>query len=234
MLFVIDKTRFKKFVCIVREDKKRTVQGNNSPYLKIRAEKDEVEVSSSTASALIKTTVYEPGVLFIRTTLFRNALRAAPANEPYITFQADKEALVFADVRVPFETNDMVLYTNPAEAPMSYPPPVPASELIEEKSFQPTLFELEKPVDDEEDLAAKLKVFRFKEGNLCGSWTGIIDGIHFSICLYPLKGIAISYYYIKSRTAVHNVEFIPKESTVQEIAKALVKIHNKLIPEQTG
>jgi hypothetical protein len=44
----------------------------------------------------------------------------------FITFQVDKEALVFADVRMPFQA----LYTNPAEAPESWPPPAPKAEQL--------------------------------------------------------------------------------------------------------
>ena len=125
MLFVIDKIRFQKFISIVREDRKRSQQGQNSPYLRIRAEKDEVEISNGCSSAMIKTTVYESGVLFIRTTLFRRVLRATHIDGKFITFQVDKVALIFGDVKMPFETNDMALYTNPAEAPENWPPAPP-------------------------------------------------------------------------------------------------------------
>ena len=123
MLFVVDKIRFQKFISIVREDRKKNRQGKNSPYLRIKAEKDQVEISSSDSSATIKTTVYEPGVLFIRTTLFRRVLKATHIEEKFITFQVDDDALLFGDVRMPFETNDMILYCNPMEAPSSWPPP---------------------------------------------------------------------------------------------------------------
>ena len=144
MLFVVDKIRFQKFISIVREDQKKSQQGKNSPYLRIKAEIDQVKISSSTSSAIIKTTVYEPGVLFIRTTLFRRVLKATHVDEKFITFQIDDEALVFGDVKMPFKTNDMALYLNPAEAPSTYPPPLPESEIIEEIPFQPTLFDIER------------------------------------------------------------------------------------------
>ncbi|HOK96303.1 MAG TPA: hypothetical protein PK525_12415 [Anaerohalosphaeraceae bacterium] len=150
MLFVIDKVRFQKFIAIVRRDRTPITQGKDAPYLRIRAEKDEVEVTSTDASALIQTTVYEPGVLFIRTTLFRQVLKATPTKEPFMTFQVDKAALVFADVRMPFETNDMVLYTNPAEAPMTFPPPLPEYEKIEEILFQRSLFDMENQINVKE------------------------------------------------------------------------------------
>ena len=144
MLFVIDKIRFQKFIAIVRQDRKPGLQGKDSPFLRIQAEKDIVEVAASQAKASLTATVYEPGVLFIRTTLFRRLLRATPTGDQFIAFQVDKEAVVFADVRMPFENSDMVLYTNPAEAPQSYPPPLPKSEITVEKLFQPNLFENEK------------------------------------------------------------------------------------------
>lgn len=140
MLFVIDKIRFQKFISIVREDRKPSRQGKESPYLRICAEKEQVQIAGSDSAATVKSTVYEPGVLFIRTTLFRRVLRATPTNQPFMTFQVDKDGLVFADVRMPFETNDMVLYPNPAQAPMTYPPALPPGEIIREKP-QPNLFE---------------------------------------------------------------------------------------------
>lgn len=143
MLFVIDKIRFQKFIAIVRQDRKPRLQGRDSPFLRIQAEKDVVEIASSQAKASLTATVYEPGVLFIRTTLFRRVLRATPTGDQFITFQVDKEAVVFADVRMPFENSDMVLYTNPAEAPTTYPPPLPPSEIVIEKPFQNELFEQE-------------------------------------------------------------------------------------------
>lgn len=150
MLFVIDKIRFQKFIAIVRQDRTPSMQGKDAPYLRIRAEKDEVEITSGDTSALIQTTVYEPGVLFIRTTLFRRVLKATPTKESFMTFQVDADALVFADVRMPFETNDMVLYPNPAEAPMTYPPPLPPSEIIHEKPFQRSLFDMENRINAQE------------------------------------------------------------------------------------
>lgn len=233
MLFVIDKIRFQKFIAIVREDRKPSKQGKESPYLRICAEKDQVQIASSDSAAAIKSTVYEPGVLFIRTTLFRRVLRATPTDRPFMTFQVDKDGLVFADVRMPFETNDMVLYTNPAEAPMTYPPPLPAKEMVIEKPHQSSLFQEESPIADAEELAAKLKTLRFQEGVMSGQWKLVVDGIRFSACIHPLKGLAISYYYVTPRTACEDEIFLPKESAIQDIAQALVRIHDQLIPQKT-
>ena len=85
-----------------------------------------------------------------------------------------------------------------------------------------------------DDLEIKMRVLKFKEGNIPGCWSAVMDGIHFSACLHPLKGIAISYYYITSRTACQDEVFIPNESSVQDIAKTLVVIHDKLIPKKVS
>lgn len=229
MLFVINKVRFQKFIAIVRRDRTPVTQGRDAPYLRIRAEKDEVEVTSTDASAMLEAVVYEPGVLFIRTTLFRRVLRATPTTEKFLTFQVDSNALVFADVRMPFETNDMVLYTNPAEAPMTFPPPLPASEMAVEQPRQRTLFDMQEPMPNMDGLAAKLTALRFKEGAIPGNWQMVLDGIRFSISVHPLKGLAISYYYLASRTASEGEVFLPKESSVSGIAKAIVSIHEQLV-----
>lgn len=87
------------------------------------------------------------------------------------------------------------------------------------------------PISNTDDLDSKLKALKFQEGNIPGSWSGVMDGIHFSACLHPLKGLAISYSYVTSRTACQDEVFIPKESSIQDIAQALVEIHDKLIPK---
>lgn len=232
MLFVIDKIRFQKFIAIVRQDRKPSLQGKDSPFLRIQAEKDIVEIASSQAKASLTATVYEPGVLFIRTTLFRRVLQATPTVDQFITFQVDKEALVFADVRMPFENSDMILYTNPAEAPPTYPPPLPKNERIEEKiTSPPSLFDERPSVSDIDILDSKLKSLKFRNELMPGSWSAVFDGIHLSVCLHPLQGIAISYYYLTSREACQDTVFIPKHSSTQDIANTLISIHDKLIPK---
>jgi hypothetical protein len=85
-----------------------------------------------------------------------------------------------------------------------------------------------------DDLDSKLRALKFKKEDMPDCWSGVMDRIHFSICLHPIKGLSISYYYFTSRTACQDEVFIPKESSVQDIAKAIVEIHDKLIPDKSA
>ena len=71
MFFVVDKPRLQRMISIVREDRTRKNQGNKSPFLRIEARGNELSLSSEAVAATFPATVYEPGVLFLRTTLFR-------------------------------------------------------------------------------------------------------------------------------------------------------------------
>lgn len=134
MLFVVDKTRLQKIIAIVREDRTKRSQTTSIPHLRIEASGDTLTLTSSEVSATFPCTVYQPGVLFIPTTLFRRVLKATKVDETHLTFQVTDEALIFADVRFPFETNDMILYRNPKEAPVCWPPPLPESETVSENT----------------------------------------------------------------------------------------------------
>jgi hypothetical protein len=136
MLFVVDKARLKRIIAIVREDRSPKKQTVGIPHLRIMACENELTLSSSEVSATFPATVYEPGVLFIPTTVFRRVLRVTKTDEDYLTFQVTDTELVFADVRFPFESNDMILYRNPKEAPECWPPPLPETEVIPERNQQ--------------------------------------------------------------------------------------------------
>ena len=140
MFFVVDKTRLQRMISIVREDRTRKEQGVNAPFLRIKAVGDELTVESETGAATFPATVYEPGVLFIRTTHFRRLLGTFKG-EKFLSFQVTEKGLSFGNVLMPFEGSDMVLYLNPEEAPPSWPPEVPEAEQIRE-ARQPTLFDL--------------------------------------------------------------------------------------------
>ena len=129
-------------ISIVREDNTRQKQGCGSPFIRIQATWNELTVSSSDVSATFPSTIYEEGVLFIRTTRFRQLLRMTRIKEQFLAFQITAEGLRFGDVLMPFEGSDIVLYPNPADAPESWPPPPPEAEQLPEKK-QATLFEME-------------------------------------------------------------------------------------------
>jgi hypothetical protein len=142
MFFVVDKPRLQRMIAIVREDKSTSQQGLDSPFLRLAAIGSELTVESSTGAATFPATVYEEGVLFIRTTRFRRILQLTQVKERFATFQVTTDGLRFCDVFFPFNGEDLVLYLNPAEAPAVWPPPPPAAEDIPER-VEPTLFPTE-------------------------------------------------------------------------------------------
>lgn len=141
MLFVVDKAKLQRIISIVREDRTPRKQGYNAPFLRFKAIENELTISGDKVSATFPATVYEPGVFFIRTTNFRRVLKATKIKEDFLTFQATNEELVFADVRYPFESLNMILYPNPEEAPLTWPPPPPEAEQIPKKE-EPMLFDI--------------------------------------------------------------------------------------------
>ena len=76
MFFVVDKPRLQRMIAIVREDKRPNRKRSNTPYLRLKAVENELTVSSDTMSATFPATVYEQGVLFLRTTLFRRLVQS--------------------------------------------------------------------------------------------------------------------------------------------------------------
>jgi hypothetical protein len=144
MFFVVEKPRLQRMIGIVREDKSAPEQGLDSPFLRLAAVGSELTVAGSTAGATFPATVYEEGVLFIRTTRFRRILQLTQVKERFATFQVSTDGLRFCDVFFPFAGEDLALYLNPSEAPAVWPPPPPAAEDIPKRA-EPTLF----PMDDD-------------------------------------------------------------------------------------
>jgi hypothetical protein len=141
MLFVVDKPRLQRIISIVREDRSRA-KNSEIPYLRFKAENAELTISGGgCVTATFPATVYQPGVLFVRTTKFRRLVRSLK-NEKFLTFQVAEDGLHFGDVLMPFEGSDMVLYHNPADAPESWPPPPPEAEQIPERK-EPMLFDMD-------------------------------------------------------------------------------------------
>ena len=141
MFFVVDKPRLQRIIVIVREDRSRTKDAE-IPFLRLKAENTELTISGGgCVTATFPATVYEPGVLFIKTTYFRKLIRSLKG-EIFLAFQVSDDGLRFADILMPFQGSDMVLYPNPADAPESWPPPPPEAEQIPERK-EPTLFDMD-------------------------------------------------------------------------------------------
>ena len=74
MFFVVDKPRLQRMISIVREDKTKSKQSVNAPFLRLKATENELTVSGGRLSATFPATVYEKGVLFLRSTTFRRLI----------------------------------------------------------------------------------------------------------------------------------------------------------------
>ena len=89
MLFVIDKPQFQHVIAIVRDDRRKEDQGLAGPFLRLEARDDYVKLDGLEVSAKIPATVYEPGVLFLKVTLFRRLLRTFKG-EKFLTIQVPR------------------------------------------------------------------------------------------------------------------------------------------------
>ncbi len=120
MLFVIDKPQFQRVIAIVRDDRRKKDQGLAGPFLRIEARDHYVKLDGLEVSGKIPATVYEPGVLFLKATLFRRLLRTFKG-EKCLTIQVTGDELLMGYVRLPLESNEMLLYPNPNQAPPVHP-----------------------------------------------------------------------------------------------------------------
>jgi len=120
MFFVIDKPQFQRVIAIVRDDRRKEDQGLTGPFLRLEARDTYVKLDGLEVSGRIPATVYEPGVLFLKATLFRRLL-ATFKGEKFLTIQVTADALLMGYVRLPLESNEMLLYVNPDRAPQVHP-----------------------------------------------------------------------------------------------------------------
>ena len=120
MLFVIDKPQLQRVIAIVRDDRRKEDQGLAGPFLRLEARDDYLKLDGLEVSGKIPATVYESGVLFLRATLFRRLLPTFKG-EKFLTIQVTGDALLMGYVRQPLESNEMLLYPNPDQAPPVHP-----------------------------------------------------------------------------------------------------------------
>ena len=107
-------------ISIVRDDRKKKNQGLAGPFMRIEAGDDVVRLNGVSAEATVPATVYEPGVLFLKVTAFRRLLRSI-TGEKFVTVQVTDEALLLERIRLPLHANEMLLYCDPATAPLVHP-----------------------------------------------------------------------------------------------------------------
>ncbi len=120
MFIVIDKNRLARLIAITRDDRRPKERGENGPFLRIEAGGDSIRITGRQVEAIVPATVHEPGVLFLRVTLFRRLLRAMSA-PGFIAIQANQDGIMFGDTRIAPNAVDMLLYVDPATAPLIHP-----------------------------------------------------------------------------------------------------------------
>jgi len=120
MFFVADKHRLRRLIAITRDDRRPAQQRAGGPFYRIEARAGRLRLTGRAVEAEFLATVYAEGVLFLRVTLFRRALQFMPGT-PTIAVQVSAEGLHVGDVTLPLEANDMLLYTDPARAPLRHP-----------------------------------------------------------------------------------------------------------------
>lgn len=139
MFFVVDKPRLQRMIRLVREDKQPKHQGTEPPFLRLAAQGSEVSVAGNQVSATFPATVYEEGVIFLRTTLFRQLLETF-TEEAFLSLQIDKAGLHMGNVFLSFEAADIVLFPNAQQAPQQWPAKLPENEKPTPPNQQGLLF----------------------------------------------------------------------------------------------
>lgn len=120
MLFVVDKPEFQRTIAIVRDDRTKKTQGSSGPFMRMEVHDSCLKLDGLEASATIPATVYEPGVLFLKVTVLRRLLQTIKG-EKFLTIQVTADELLLDRVRLPLESNDMLLYADTTTAPQKHP-----------------------------------------------------------------------------------------------------------------
>jgi len=120
MFFVINKSKLQGALSIVRDDRRKKTQGSAGPFLRMEANDNFVKLDGNHVSAMIPATVYEPGVLFLRATVFRRMLTTFQ-KRTFLTVQVMSAGMLIENVTLPLEGHEMLLYLNPEKAPRWHP-----------------------------------------------------------------------------------------------------------------
>jgi hypothetical protein len=112
MFFVLDKPRLQRFLAIVRRGGGAGEPRTDALFIRLEAQGNEVAISTATASATLPATVYDPGVLFLRTATLSRLLLGIKGQKQ-LAFQVTGEALHVDNVRMPLVPADMTLFLDP-------------------------------------------------------------------------------------------------------------------------
>ncbi|MCH7728351.1 MAG: hypothetical protein IH991_18020, partial [Planctomycetes bacterium] len=109
-----------RIIALVRDDRRRRDQGLDGPFMRLEAKDDYLKLDGLEVSAKFPATVYEPGVLFLKATLFRKVLQGITGDR-FLSIQATKDEVVMDMTHLPLVENEMLLYHNPNRAPQRHP-----------------------------------------------------------------------------------------------------------------
>lgn len=127
MFFIVEKPRLQRIIAIVRDDRTPKLQGSEGSFMRIEAHEDHLKLDGALVSATIPATVYESGVLFLRITCFRRLLHTIKGQKA-LAIQVNEAGLLFDNITMALEPNDMLLYPDPAQAPRRHPDDVSRDE----------------------------------------------------------------------------------------------------------
>src|SRR5437764_801288 len=114
MFFIVDKPRLQRLIALTRDDRRPKDQGKSGAFFRIEATADgRLKLTGRHVEAEFPPTVYAPGVLFLRVTLFRCVLQTL-TDTPTIAIQVAPDGLHVADVTIALESNDMLFDPDPS------------------------------------------------------------------------------------------------------------------------
>lgn len=118
MFFVIDRPSLQRILSIVERNQRH--RRNKTPFLRLSAAENELTVTGSDISATIPATVWEPGVLFLRPSVFHRLL-ATFSSETQFAIQVTETELLMGNVTIAFNPEQMRLFADPDTAPLDWP-----------------------------------------------------------------------------------------------------------------
>jgi hypothetical protein len=118
MLFVVRKRELQHAISVLRDDRRQSKHPGT--FMRFEARYDFLAISSWDASAQIAATVYEPGVVFLRTGTFRKLLPTIRETQ-FLEIHVRDGQLLLDNVRLAIPPEDVLLHSEPEAAPARHP-----------------------------------------------------------------------------------------------------------------
>lgn len=155
MLFVVNRHRLQRMIALTRDDRRPEQQGDHvGPFFRIEASGERLRLTGRQVEATFPATVYEPGVLFLRVTVFRRLLGTFKGVH-VVAIQVNQDGMFLDNIHLSLDALDMLLYPDTATAPMVHPLerlepddplPVPVKE-PEPEGYGPLFEGVDSPLD---------------------------------------------------------------------------------------